>query len=163
MSTDTALVLVNALYFKSEFETPFDADDVPSTFQTSSGDQVQVETMTSDDMAVGLYEDSDVTLVSVPIKAPGFHLVLAMPTADQGSISTPVDILSDELMSKVMHPEQLESAQVGLKVPKFNVTMGNELTGLLSSLPGENVQWLCSSIRFVHWEDSEITATDVFS
>ena len=54
VSTDTALVLVNALYFKSEFETPFDADDVPATFQTSSGDQVQVETMTSDDMTVGV-------------------------------------------------------------------------------------------------------------
>ena len=140
MSTDTALVLVNALYFKSEFETPFDADDVPAPFQTSSGEEVQVETMTSDDMTAGLYEDSDVTLVSLPFKAPGFHLVLAMPNVEG---STLVDILTDEVMSKVMHPEQLESAQIGLKVPKFNVTMGNELTGLLSSLPGENYSVNC--------------------
>ena len=43
---------------------------------------------------------------------------------------------ADALMSVVARPDDLSREVVELTLPKFNVTMGNELTGLLSSIPG---------------------------
>merc|ERR1719471_997111 len=89
-------------------------------------------------MSVGLSEDDDgaTAVVALPFKDAGFYLVLALPKEG----TTPSQMLSsesaDELMNLVTHPDQMKTAQVGLQVPKFNVTMGNELTSLLSSLPG---------------------------
>jgi len=128
-------VLVNALYFKSEFEKEFD-DELSGTFETTFGD-VNVDVMTSDNMSVGLDESTgDATVVAIPFKDNGFYMVLVMPKKGM----SPLDMLrgknSEELMYLVTHPDQLENVQVALKVPKFNVTMGNELTGMLSSLPG---------------------------
>ena len=43
---------------------------------------------------------------------------------------------ADALMSVVARPDDLSREVVELTLPKFNVTMGNELTDLLSSIPG---------------------------
>ena len=48
------MVLVNALYFKSEFENSFDDDETSGTFETTSGD-VQVTMLESADISVGTF------------------------------------------------------------------------------------------------------------
>ena len=54
IKSDTLLVLVNALYFKSEFENSFDDDETSGTFETTSGD-VKVNMLESADISVGTF------------------------------------------------------------------------------------------------------------
>ena len=99
----------------------------------------------------------DATVVGVPFsKGDGFYMVLVLPKEGQSkfmnkfimktlfylraSFEGPSELLdsrsADALMSVVSRPDDLSREVVELTLPKFNVTMGNELTGLLSSIPG---------------------------
>ena len=100
----------------------------------------------------------DATVVGVPFnKGDGFYMVLVLPKEGQSkfmnkfmmkplfylraSFQGPSELLdsrrsAEALMSVVSRPDDLSREVVELTLPKFNVTMGNELTGLLSSIPG---------------------------
>lgn len=85
-------------------------------------------------MSVKLGDVAGATVVAIPFKESGYYLVLALP--QEGSSTKQMLSDSEELMSMVTHPGQMENGLVELQMPMFNVTMGNELTGLLSSVPG---------------------------
>jgi len=135
----TTIVLVNALYFKSEWETAFDFDDIKGTFQTSSGQSVETENLFKRDIDVRVDEKApgDATVVGVPFsKGDGFYMVLVLPKEGQSPSELLDSRSADALMSVVARPDDLSREVVELTLPKFNVTMGNELTDLLSSIPG---------------------------
>lgn len=135
----TSIVLVNALYFKSEWETPFDFGDIEGTFQTSSGKSVKTENLFKRDIDVRVDEQApgDSTVVGVPFsKGNGFYMVLVLPKEGQSPSELLDSRSADALMSVVARPDDLSRELVELTLPKFNVTMGNELTDLLSSIPG---------------------------
>ncbi len=81
----TALVLVNAVYFEGQWETPFDRDDTkPETFFARGRDAISVPTMSMHQYArVGHHRDGLRTL-ELPYRGGDYAMTILLPDARDG-------------------------------------------------------------------------------
>lgn len=133
---NTLVVLVNALYFKSNWLEAFD-DPIKDKFTTTDGQELEVD-MLSKDLDVGLIEVDGAKIVSVPFEDEGFSMVFVLPKkgSNPDELITSLTDVDTGVMQAILGADELPKTFAGLTIPKFNSTMANELTSLLKSIPG---------------------------
>jgi serpin B len=130
-SDDTRLILVNAIYFKGLWSTPFDKKLTKDTrFHVSSEKSVSVPTMHIE--AKFKYgENDDFQLLEMPYRSNRLSMVILLPKKNDG-------LAKLENTLTVSSIEQLlqtgGSQEVYVSLPKFKETSGFELTKPLKEL-----------------------------
>lgn len=123
------MILINALYLKAPWATPFDGPTNAASFVTASGDSIDVDMMSATAVDVGHGVGEDYEIVAIPLRNSHLELVALMPTGDFIAFEDSLDEakLEGALIS-------LNSAYVQLQFPKLDVAGQFELSGALQAL-----------------------------
>ena len=130
----TRTVLVNAVYLKAPWKTPFNSEFThPAPFTLLSGEEVEVDTMVENVTVRSAQVDGN-TIIALPLRGDRLEMVFILPetTDDLGALE---DSLTTELWNE--WNEALSFQGVNLFLPKFTFK-----TGTLSLTPFLNLDGL---------------------
>ncbi len=117
LDASTRMVLVNALYFRAPWATPFSVSDTrPSPFYPADGASVEVPTMTVKAW-LGYLKTNGFTVLTIPYGGNDIHLLVILPENHDGLKKTEA-ALSTDLLSRWAN---LPFRQVKLYLPKFRI------------------------------------------
>ena len=121
---DTRLILVNAIYFKSEWELTFKKSETKvKPFQLNSRDTVHIPIMNNTEN-LKYYENSDMQAVEIPYKDNKLSMLVFLPKKNDG-IETMEKSLNKEFYSQIL--KSLKVSNVDLSLPKFKTTLDFKL------------------------------------
>ncbi|KAH9495448.1 Leukocyte elastase inhibitor [Bulinus truncatus] len=138
LNEKTRMVLVNAIYFKGQWETKFkESDTKPLPFKVSPRQTKNVPMMTITH-EYSYTEDVDLkfTAIEIPYKGKHLGMVILLPDEDFGLENVISNLSWDKL--KIMLENLSLPRQVKLTLPKFEMTTTMDLKPLLSSLGMED-------------------------
>lgn len=129
----TVLVLADAVYFKAEWQAPFDSaltSDAP--FTTPDGNTVQVPTMRSSQLAAPAAVTPGYSAVQLPYRGGRFAALAVMPTGQ--SLASFIASLTPERLAEIT--SSLHSGEVDVTIPRFTTTttVSNSLQHALEAL-----------------------------
>jgi serpin B len=131
ITSQTALVLANAVYFKGAWQQPFLAEETqPGTFHTATSGPVSVPFMFSDTLVAPATVGPHYDAVQLPYKGGRFAALAVMPTT--GSLTDFVDSLTATSLDQLV--AGLRKEPVNLSMPRFQLTDSHKLNGVLESL-----------------------------
>lgn len=117
LTTDTRLVLTNAIYFKGEWVKQFNENDTKEqSFQITSSKNVQVPMMqrTDEESVFNYAENNDVQLLELPYSGEDLSMVIILPKDDLENLEK-----SFTLNQLTKWKESLTEQRVNIYIPKF--------------------------------------------
>jgi len=127
----TRLVLVNAIYFKGKWKTPFSKDStITDDFYESGPSNVHAEFMHKTGH-FKYYEDSILQAIEIPYDSNKTSMVVFLPKEIMG-IESLENQLEYSFYSKII--SLLNSQKVIVTFPKFKTTLAFELAGTLATM-----------------------------
>lgn len=125
---DVVMILLNALYFKGEWEKPFPSDDTaPAPFTLRDGSQVQAATMKLRE-TFAFRETADTLAVRLPYKG-GLSMILALPEDGSAADGQMVDRLPT-----ILAPDGWADTDLLVHLPKFDFAATMELPDRMQAL-----------------------------
>jgi serpin B len=113
LTSDTRLVLTNAIYFNGKWETPFEKDfTMPAVFHIDRNTSVRTPFM-KQTSPFPYYEDEEIQAVSMPYKGGRTSLLIVLPK----------DIEGWQMISNILTPERLQVVISGLQTKKVRVIL----------------------------------------
>ncbi|OWA53763.1 putative Serpin B6 [Hypsibius exemplaris] len=134
ISQETRLVLVNALYFKADWEKPFDGQATkPHPFTLLSGQTKPVPLMyTEASVSYGvILELRNAQVVELPYKDEAVNMYVVLP-AQQSSLSEVEDSLTADSLNMAL--VRMKKQDVHVFLPKFKVSGGSDLVQALKAM-----------------------------
>ena len=134
----TALVLVNAIYFKGLWNLPFDAEDTESrTFHAIDGQNVEMDMMHIEgDFQYGEVASLDSQVLELPYQGGDVAMGIILPKDRQGLESLEEKLDGSDL-NQIM--SELVSQNVRVSIPKFKLTQDISLKAILSGMGMEDL------------------------
>lgn len=131
----TRMVIVNAIYFKGNWDSQFDEKRTqPQDFKVAPGQTKSVPTMhAKKKFAVGSIEGLSCQAIELPYKGKDLSMVVVLPNNDFG-LRLLVESLTQELLSQLFQSLRPAMGDVNLSLPKFEVTSSHSLKEPLSAL-----------------------------
>jgi serpin B len=130
LSSDTRLVLVNAIYFNAAWAKPFEESQTTSgTFHLLGGQQKSVPFMSSQEMRARAAQVNGVELFELAYDGDELSMLVMVPPA--GQFQSFEQALTEPVLSGLvagLQPEHLE-----LKLPKFETRSSRQLAEPLSA------------------------------
>lgn len=124
ISSDAALFLINALYFKGIWTSKFDkSNTAKEDFTTVSGQKNKVDLM-HQGCEVPYTEDEEMQIVELPYGNEAFSMIVLLPKSDN-SIDDAIQQLTAENWNNWM--KSLYTHTVDLKLPKFKLEYERDL------------------------------------
>lgn len=129
----TKLIITNAIYFKGDWEEPFEEDNTKnrSIFHKTDTQNIEVDLMYKyDSEDLNYTEDKDVQILELPYKGDDLSMLIVLPKKDLNSIKP---ILTKERLDK--YRLNMEAKKIGtIALPKFELDTKYELAKDLDSL-----------------------------
>lgn len=123
------MILINALYMKSPWASPFDGTTRPAPFITADGGSIDAVLMSHSGVDVDHGVGADYQIVAIPLRNPALEMIALMPTGD---FATFEDSLDETKLAAAL--ASLESAYVQLEFPRLHVAGNFELSAALKNL-----------------------------
>jgi len=131
ISGSTKLVLVNAIYFKGKWATPFSKDSTKNDDFYKTGSNNITAKFMHNTAHYSYYEDATLQAIEIPYSGGKTSMVVFLPKETDG-----IDVMENQLnysyYSKIM--SLFRSQKVILALPKFKTTVAFELAGTLSAM-----------------------------
>lgn len=128
---DTRLVLVNAIYFKASWETPFrERATTTEAFHRLDGQTTDVPLM----HRVGRYAyagDEEVQVLELPYRGGDMSMVVVLPRARDGLPAVEAALDAEQL---ARWTAALRGAKVDVRLPRFEFASGFDLTRTLQAM-----------------------------
>lgn len=136
ITSDTRLVLANAVYFKGKWSKPFKPEKtVSNTFCLSSASRTEIKMMREKyDMQYTRNEELKFAAVSVPYQNNVVSMVIVRPDDVDGLSEIERSFNQDNLVSLLIDLRQSMKAKVDLGLPKFAFKQASDLTRILPKL-----------------------------
>ncbi|KAK8838896.1 hypothetical protein M9Y10_032938 [Tritrichomonas musculus] len=138
LSPDTAIVLLNAIYFKSDWEKKFEIDPTSyspkvNNFTLADGTQIHANMIRSLDRKLPYAENGRFQAVSIPYLNNQYDFVIVLPKkgAEEGYndlTKLTYNILNNELLSR------MRNQKVNIRLPKFTIESKIKLNDVFKSL-----------------------------
>lgn len=132
LSSNTQMVLVNAIYFKGLWEMPFRVEStVPREFQLSSGQIKTAQFMRTRRMfKTGMDPTTNAKVIVLPFERDEYHLMVILPSQLMGIRSTIASLTDARLLSYLSFP----AIDTELELPKFTVRSDTDLKVILQNM-----------------------------
>lgn len=129
-SIDVCYVL-NAVFFDGKWRNKFDKDDTqPELFTSEDGEQQEVGMM-HNQAVVNCLSDSDVSMVELPYgSGRPWEMIVALPQEGK-TLADILPLMHDKLASM---RDSFGTRQLDIKLPKFKLSVRNELKDVLQSM-----------------------------
>ena len=85
VSALTEVLLVNVMYFKSDWQKSFKSETSLEDFHRTNGGPVKVDMMYGDLMNVGYIQENKAQILAIPFQGENYHMVLVLPSQDRGN------------------------------------------------------------------------------
>ena len=131
VTSRTRLVLANAVYFKADWSTPFEAGSTrPAPFHLDAKTDVDVPMMRRHRSSLAVVQTDDVAVVELPYKGDVAMLVV-VPKAVDGLAAVERKLTGDQLRAWVA---ALAPEQATVSLPKFTATAAVDLAQTLGQM-----------------------------
>jgi len=135
MSSSLIMVLVNAIYFKGQWQYEFDPKNTKvADFRSydKKTDPVQMMSLVGT-FRVGLIPDLDAKVIELPYRNSSLSMVIFLPEKDDGL---------PKLEQKIAgFSQKLKSRAVNLRLPKFKIEFSSELKDVLATVSMTRYLW----------------------
>lgn len=135
LTTDTRLVLANAIDFRGEWKERFDPKSTRDGGFRTGGKTVTAPFM-SNSLAVPFYRDNGASVVALPYVGGEFEMVIILPNRDDGLPALEAGLTADKLggwFGKLKPPEK-DDPKTLVSIPKFKTTCEYALPDALRKL-----------------------------
>ena len=133
LSPETAMLLLNAVYFKADWQHQFNPDYTHTgdfTDPTVKGGTKKVQFM-SQTRNFKYYEDNSVQVVELPYKNDSMSAIVILPN-EKTDLNTYLKSFDDEVLNTIL--DGLSSSRVKLSLPKFEIEFKNKYKEILKRL-----------------------------
>ena len=131
VNSSTRMVLVNAIYFKADWDVPFDPNDTSdSPFTLLDGSQIQVKMMNNSDLTLSYLKGDGYQAVELPYNGNTAAMDIILP--DAGTFQTFEANLDAQTLSNIFN--SMQSTPIMLGCPKFTFSADFSLSDQLKSL-----------------------------
>ena len=131
VNSSTRMVLVNAIYFKADWDVPFEANNTSdSTFTLLDGSQSQVKMMNNNDLNLNYVKDNRYQAVELPYSGNTAAMDIIIP--DEGNFQNFESTLDAQKINDIFN--SMQSTPIALGLPKFTFTTNFSLSDQLKSL-----------------------------
>jgi len=125
------MVLVNAIYFKADWDVPFDSNNTSdSAFTLLDGSQTQVKMMNNDELTLSYVKGDGYQAVELPYNGNAAAMNIIMP--DEGNFHNFEMTLDAQKLNDIFN--SIQSTPITLGLPKFTFTTDFSLSDKLKSL-----------------------------
>ncbi|KAF6352379.1 serpin family A member 3 [Rhinolophus ferrumequinum] len=133
LDPNTAMVLVNYIFFKAKWETPFDPDDTfEAKFFVGKGKSVKVSMMSIEDLTMPYFRDEDLSCTVVELKYTSNDSALFI-LPDKGKMEQVEATLLPETLRRWRGSLQMRKVDE-LYLPKFSISSDYNLEDTLPQL-----------------------------
>ena len=133
LSPDTLMILINAVYFKGEWENQFNKRTTkPLPFYNFGKEKIEVDTMSQTEH-FKYYQDKNVKAISLKFVLDFMSALIILP-AKGTDINEYINTLADSNEEYTKIIEGLKQAKVKLQLPKFEVKFSQNLNEILQEL-----------------------------
>ncbi|XP_037909800.1 serpin B4-like [Hermetia illucens] len=134
LNSGIVLVLVNAVYFKGIWKTPFNKNlTEKADFWINDKESVKVDMMTmgKTTLPYGVVDDINATAVELPFQGDELSMIIILPNkgTNISTLKEKLDRLSPSKLKK-----KLNKIQLILSMPKFTIDFGTDLTNVLKNM-----------------------------
>ena len=131
VDSSTRMVLVNAIYFKADWETQFDPNDTrDATFTRLDGTQTQVKMMNNGELHLNYIKGDGFQAVELPYNGNTSAMEILMP--DEGNFQHVESTLNGQEINDIFN--SMQPTPVALGLPKFTFNTDFSLANQLKSL-----------------------------
>ena len=131
LDSNTAMLLLNTVYFKADWKYPFDPiDTYPGDFTDINGGTKKVKFM-SQINNFKYYEDNNVQAVELPYKNDSTSAIIILPKA-KIDVDTYLKSLDDNELNTIL--DGLKSKLISLSLPKFEIEFETKFKDILTRL-----------------------------
>ncbi|XP_046377908.2 leukocyte elastase inhibitor-like isoform X6 [Haliotis rufescens] len=129
----TAMILVNAIYFKGKWaQTFFGPDTVKGTFKVNPKEKVQVDMMQmTEPFNFGRNDELNCSVLELPYVKEEFSMFILLPFKDDG-LAELEDKMNHGSLTQAL--KQVERVAVSISMPRFVLESSFELNDILKSL-----------------------------
>ncbi|XP_075168315.1 serine protease inhibitor 42Dd-like [Haematobia irritans] len=129
----TNALLINSLYFKSEWKIKFASyDTVKSSFHLNSQQSVKVDMMHNEDVfRYGEFENLEARVLELPYQLDDFTMMIILPNEIEGLASVERQ-LSQVTLKLISH--RLQRREVIVKLPKFDIEFDIDMVSPLQKM-----------------------------
>ncbi len=113
------MMLLNAVYFKSDWKSKFDAEDTGlKDFKNSNGETVKVKTMYKEYGSINYYGDDKIQIIELPYEDNHLSMVIILP--NKNNYNSPLNFMKNEKNDVTKMLNKLKRTyDVRLYLPKF--------------------------------------------
>ncbi|MDR1487538.1 MAG: serpin family protein [Deltaproteobacteria bacterium] len=121
VSNSTTLILINAVYFKGKWESPFNPElTIEGDFQAESG-PIKAQFMNAKDH-FNYFESTELQAIELPYAGEDLSMVILLPANEQSTLTDLENSLNSEKLQSIVNG--LAFAEVELSLPRFSLTWG---------------------------------------
>ena len=133
LSSDTRMMLLNAVYFKANWQLPFQpADTARSTFFVSADSTVDADMMFLDsEIFYGQDKELQSQVISLQYEDPNFTMIIILPDSELG-METLSENLKEKNFTKIHN--SMNSRDLLLKMPKFKLQFRTQVVSAFKAL-----------------------------
>jgi len=130
----TRLVLVNAIYFKGDWESQFDKEDTTeSDFSVSEEESKEVQMMSmTKEMNWAKLDDLDCSMLELPYKGERIVMQVVLPNKKMGVLE--LENKLGEMDVQALFSEKKRSVKVDIQLPKFKLSHSLPLSDSLQTM-----------------------------
>ncbi|XP_043837511.1 alpha-1-antichymotrypsin-like isoform X1 [Dromiciops gliroides] len=137
LEENTVMVLVNYIFFKAKWETPFHPSDTHTKeFYVSEEKVIEVPMMYKNKLFTRVFQDKELFCTVVELKYIGNATALFI-LPDEKKMKDVEDALSSEVLNKWKN--SLKQSEIKLFLPRFSISRNYELQKILPTMGIEDV------------------------